>query len=703
MAFLEIKGMLARLLATENLTVEHSPSAKTASFNVATRTMVLPVWETESEDVYNLFVSHEVGHALWTPTDFPDKLAKAGVNVSLANIIEDARIEKMIQKKFPGLRKDYARGYREIYESGWFGTEGKSIDEFGFIDRVNLHYKVGAALLVPFSEEERKFLGEIDKCEDYEDIIEVSEEIQKFVEKTGPQNGGFFTNDDDFFGFIGDEDDEDDEDDDDDGDDDEIGGQTPSCDDEDRDDEDRDDEEDEEEDKVFGPRPGDDLPTGDLNSETQRALEYAMQNMVDPYHQEITYLTAPTYKSKQFVYPVEEVRSGMDSARVLELESKHKARSKYDSFMMTARRDVNHMVQEFDMRKSAEIYSRVQINKTGMLNTGQLHNYKLTDDIFLRQEIAPKGKSHGMVMLLDWSGSMDKIALDTIKQVLVLTQFCRKIQIPFRVFTFTTGKPYKELPGLLHKNEPQACASIVEVLNSNTKSGQLDRDMYNLFLVGYAKRTSTSWMCLDPCSLLTMGGTPLINAMFMSAKILEEFKEETRVDKISFVVVTDGDSARLAYNDDKGETRSNYGTPIMIRGKNSSVFKLNEDYRKTPGSVAQWITATQPSVSITNIFLGGFRECNTYHRNIVGWGYLDSQEAGLRRADFTKHNGLHFTTTHNWPLVALMNPVAFGDTDEEITVEDGATAGKIRTAFKKFLNKKSGSKKVLTAIVESFA
>ena len=50
-----------------------------------------------------------------------------------------------------------------------------------------------------------------------------------------------------------------------------------------------------------------------------------------------------------------------------------------------------------------------------------------------------------------------------------------------------------------------------------------------------------------------------------------------------------------------------------------------------------------------------------------------------------------------------MNPASFKDTDDEIQVADDAKVGQIRTAFKKFLNKKSGSKRVLTAIVESFA
>ena len=62
----EIKGNLARLLATENLVVEHKQTP-TAYFNVDTRVLVLPKWDKASDVVYDMLVGHEVGHALFTP------------------------------------------------------------------------------------------------------------------------------------------------------------------------------------------------------------------------------------------------------------------------------------------------------------------------------------------------------------------------------------------------------------------------------------------------------------------------------------------------------------------------------------------------------------------------------------------------------------------------------------------------------------
>ena len=64
----EIKSQLAKLLATEDLVVEHK-QVETASFNVETRVLILPLWEKASNSVYDMLVGHEVGHALFTPND----------------------------------------------------------------------------------------------------------------------------------------------------------------------------------------------------------------------------------------------------------------------------------------------------------------------------------------------------------------------------------------------------------------------------------------------------------------------------------------------------------------------------------------------------------------------------------------------------------------------------------------------------------
>ena len=93
----EVKGTLAKLLATENLTVEHR-RVSTACFDVDKRLLILPIWKTASNTIYDLLVGHEVGHALYTPNkDFGDA-PKDFVNV-LEGVYLDKRISPTVNKK----------------------------------------------------------------------------------------------------------------------------------------------------------------------------------------------------------------------------------------------------------------------------------------------------------------------------------------------------------------------------------------------------------------------------------------------------------------------------------------------------------------------------------------------------------------------------------------------------------------------------
>ncbi len=49
--------------------------------------------------------------------------------------------------------------------------------------------------------------------------------------------------------------------------------------------------------------------------------------------------------------------------------------------------------------------------------------------IFKKVTVLPDGKNHGLVFILDWSGSMNSVMLDTVKQLYNLIWFCRKISL----------------------------------------------------------------------------------------------------------------------------------------------------------------------------------------------------------------------------------------------------------------------------------
>ena len=132
----EIKSQLAKLLATEDLVVEHK-KVPTACFNVHTRVLTLPLWEKASGLVYDLLVGHEVGHALFTPDEDWSETAK--VPQQFVNVVEDARIEKLMKRKYAGLAKTFFNGYKELNGEDFFQLGDEDISTFNLADRANLY------------------------------------------------------------------------------------------------------------------------------------------------------------------------------------------------------------------------------------------------------------------------------------------------------------------------------------------------------------------------------------------------------------------------------------------------------------------------------------------------------------------------------------------------------------------------------------
>ena len=98
--------------------------------------LCLPIWKTASETVYDLLVGHEVGHALYTPNeDF------TGAKKSFMNVLEDARIERMMKVTYPGLRKSFFEGYKELWDQDFFGVKDQDPQTLSLIDRINLYFK----------------------------------------------------------------------------------------------------------------------------------------------------------------------------------------------------------------------------------------------------------------------------------------------------------------------------------------------------------------------------------------------------------------------------------------------------------------------------------------------------------------------------------------------------------------------------------
>jgi hypothetical protein len=177
----EIKSQLAKLLATEDLVVEHK-KVETACFNVHTRVLTLPMWEKASSTVYDLLVGHEVGHALYTPDE--DWLKEHKIPPQFVNVVEDVRIEKLMKRRYAGLSKTFYKGYGELAEQDFFQLEDEDITTYNLADKVNLYYKIGNFVDIPFDDfDEMPIVRMIGECETFSDVLVAAEFLYKFCKK----------------------------------------------------------------------------------------------------------------------------------------------------------------------------------------------------------------------------------------------------------------------------------------------------------------------------------------------------------------------------------------------------------------------------------------------------------------------------------------------------------------------------------------
>jgi len=173
---LEVKSNLAKLLANENITIQHN-NVKTASFDVKNRVLTLPIFKEKSGDVYDMLIAHECAHALWTPYSQWKGIEDSELR-SYVNVLEDCRIDHLIQAKYPGVVKNYQNGFDILEKQNFFGISGKDINkEFMIIDKINLRSKSLQRMPFIFTPEDNLWLAKVDALKTFDDVLVLAKEL----------------------------------------------------------------------------------------------------------------------------------------------------------------------------------------------------------------------------------------------------------------------------------------------------------------------------------------------------------------------------------------------------------------------------------------------------------------------------------------------------------------------------------------------
>ena len=737
----EVKGQLAKLLATEDLIVE-SKKVETACFNVHTRVLTLPMWDKASNNVYDALVGHEVGHALFTPDS--NWFEEIDIPMGIVNVVEDARIEKMMKRKYAGLSKTFYSGYHELSDSDFFKIEGKNLNTFNFADRVNLYYKIGNYNDIPLkNDREKELLSMVGATETFEDVLDVSkllheyckqeiEDMKKELEQKMEEEeqaqmfGGSGS------GLGGSSDENSDE---------EINNDTQYQ---------VVDAEEEDDESDFEDQPSSNIsisqiPAAELDAAIQKieggeggieissatALDRSIQNLNKSDSVQNEYFELPQVNTGHIIIDnahihkcieiewSEQIKnkkthqyleSEYDPSKYV-LESLNDARKDFKDFKKSAQKEVNYLVKEFEMKKSASAYARAATSRTGVLDTTKLHTYKYNEDLFKKVTVLPDGKNHGLVFILDWSGSMNSVMLDTVKQLYNLIWFCRKIQVPFEVYAFTNCYPNPNTKTSYEVKEGVAqidgSFSLMNLLTHKVNTKTLESQMENIYLIAKA----LAWQYTNYYNIpLGMGlsGTPLNETLVCLHEILPQFKKDNQVEKVQCVILTDGEAHPLRFHHEFshrwGEECEKYmGTSYI--GENCILRD-----RKTGNTYA----FDDNSFTMTDVLLQNLRDKFT-DVNFIGFRILPPREASYFAKRYVEYGDELEKIMKVWrkeKSFAIKKSgyhVYFGlsasalDSDDAFEVKEDATKTDIKKAFFKSLKGKKMNKKILSEFIEFVA
>jgi len=628
----ESKSQLAKLMATENLRVEHA-NVQTAMFNLKTRTLTLPIWKDMSGELYDLLTGHEVGHALETPEEgWHNAVVGSGkYNKNFKhflNVVEDCRIEKKMKRRYPGLRPSFVKAYGQLIERDFFGIKDRNINSMSFIDRLNLYTKAGVALNISFTDEEQKMVSDVETCETWDDVLRVTETVygyskQEQEEQFKLANLNSIDEDDSEYEYEDSDFNDSDETGDSDSNSDETGDSDSNSDETGDSDLDSDNVEDSKTgnrlERFKDSKPTDSVSDFEPICETDETFRRNENKLLDEKSRPYVYVTLPKPIMSEILTPYKRVHELMEEYWFGQaFISKELQQRLYNEFKQKNDRYIGLLAKEFEMRKAASKFSKQKISETGDIDVSRIYKYQVDDNIFRKISRVPKGKSHGLVLLFDRSGSMQYNMESTIEQFLILSLFCRKVNIPFVVYGFGNntdgfaldhGRPngncFDEKIGSL--NMPSVY--LREYLNSKMSMSEFTRCVKNLVCLGESFAPK-SYRKLFPPRSENLSCTPMIESIVALKPLTEEFRKNNNLDIVNMVLLHDGDADDInSYYNHNGSISSFYlGSSNVILRDEKTKFETKLNYLDGDSGVREgvfnWYQKTT-GAKIIGFFING--------------------------------------------------------------------------------------------------
>lgn len=387
------KSIFSKILATENIYFEYS-NLPTAMFDLKSRTLHFPMFKNIDESTECMLITHETGHAIYTP----EKEWMAAINKytekerdvykDILNVVEDVRIDKLQQIKYPGTSKYYRDARKYFFENDFFKVNDVELDTLNIVDRINLYSKMGYYYDVKFTKDEFNIYLQTKKTETFKDVEKLADEIfEKF--KNEIKNNHIDFN------------------------------------------------------KMFS---GSELEAsidseGNINISIIDADGNKTKNSIKIKTKIITQNDFNNSVNSKKEYEqgksikIREKRKYVYTKGWAEIYNNRKFVN--NTPPASANLVIKSMINEFNLKKKARDFSKIRETKTGNLDFKKLHLYKTNEDLFLSKELTREHKNHGFILFVDTSGSMAGVSEQVKYQTYIFSLFCKKMNIPYIVYSFS--------------------------------------------------------------------------------------------------------------------------------------------------------------------------------------------------------------------------------------------------------------------------
>ena len=759
------KSTLVKLLAEEDLQVTYK-KVPTAHFDVNAREIVLPIWKDKSESVMDMMSLHEVGHALWTPLDLIEKGQKQKVKHSFLNVLEDVRIEKMIQEKYLGSKKIFKKAYDELLEKDFFGINEKDLSKLNLIDKINMHYK--HVPNIPFEDNELEWVEKANQTKTADDVLNLAVELQEWMysqekDKTDEmfdidlpfnesENDDIENQDEKNSSNIESDDTEETEDESEDGDSTSGSGS------------DRNDNQKENESSLNKSKNGGEDFDGIESITDSNYTKNQYQAACDEDIKETEILNIPKININEAIVDYKEINKDLTDF-YKEKSQGSESNKKYMEWVVKTLKKfeneqkpvISYMVKEFEMRKAADLYKRASISKTGSLNMDKLHSYSYNEDIFLKMTNLPGATNHGLVMFVDWSGSMADNFHNTLKQTMNLIWFCKRVNIPFEVYAFSNqyGKKSETTNRNLLAQTPKQNdivvndCTLLNMVSSRANKNEFNESMINLWAISnyYSERGNYGGIRHDedyiyPIYIPTdfmLGGTPLNNAIVYAMDILPKYKKDNGIQKLHTVFLTDGASHNLTGKYEWGTAWSsegdveefrqvgisrNYENDVIIvdpinRKKVKCPAKKDSEYSKAcyystyhnqTEILLSFLKARVQGMNIVNFFIAGRNKKGTVSKHdiehIFGLNSWDDERQIKSIQKEILKNNVAVCKTQGWDELYVLpggEKLDVSDNDMSEITPGTAKKGELKKAFTKMSAGRKNSRPLLNKFIRMIA